>query len=365
MKNGKTLAKFLSATALFLTMGACTVFGSDLATVSEDRVNIRALNSTDSEVLGQYNKGDSLKVLGYDGEWLQFAHPTKGVAYLNGNFAEFSETDAFISKNNVNIRKEPTTSSEILGKFQAGDQITVMGAGLNWYEIRHNGGKAYVYLDFVTGDYINLVKKLQLVEDSAQSTSNSLYAVVTSSTGLNIRKAPSVEAPILYVMPREDVMDVLERGSEWTKIALDDLVGYVSSEFIDIRRGEKPSRSSYSSKGLEVVAYAKQFLGNPYRWGGTSLTKGADCSGFVLSVMKHFGVTLNRTSRDQAKNGAAVSKSELRAGDLVFFGGKTISHVGIYIGNNQFIHASDSKTGIIISSLSRRSDYVTARRIFK
>ena len=365
MSKAMTLSKFLSISTLFLAISTCTVFGEDAVTVSDNRVNVRASNSTSSEIIEQYSKGESLEVVGYDGEWLQFVHPTQGVAYISGEFVEFSETDAYISKNNVNIRKGPTTTSEVLGKFQTGDVITVTGAGLNWYAINYNGSDAYVYRDFVTGDYIDLVKKVTLVEDTAQSTGDSLYAVVTSSTGLNVRQAASTDAKVLHVMPKEDVMDVLEVGSEWVKIALDDLVGYVSAEFINIRRGEKPSRSSYSNKGLEVVAYATQFVGNPYRWGGTSLTKGADCSGFVLSVMKHFGVTLNRTSRDQAKNGVAVSKSELRAGDLVFFGGNTISHVGIYMGGNQFVHASDSKTGIIISPLSRRSDYVTARRIFK
>ena len=103
---------------------------------------------------------------------------------------------------------------------------------------------------------------------------------------------------------------------------------------------------------VDLVEYAKQFVGNPYVWGGTSLTKGADCSGFVLSVFKKYGITLSHSSRAQANEGTKISASELKPGDLVFYGnGKgNINHVAIYIGGGQVIHASSPKTGIKISS---------------
>ena len=113
---------------------------------------------------------------------------------------------------------------------------------------------------------------------------------------------------------------------------------------------------------VDLCQYAKQFLGNPYVWGGTSLTNGADCSGFVLSVFKNYGVSLPRTSREQAKAGTAIRESELMAGDLIFYAkGGTINHVAIYIGSGQVIHASSPKTGIKISAYNYRTPYKMVR----
>ena len=116
---------------------------------------------------------------------------------------------------------------------------------------------------------------------------------------------------------------------------------------------------------LKLVEYAKQFVGNPYVWGGTSLTKGADCSGFVLSVFKKYGITLSHSSRAQANEGTKISASELKPGDLVFYGnGKgNINHVAIYIGGGQVIHASSPKTGIKISSYKYRTPVKCVRVI--
>ena len=131
-----------------------------------------------------------------------------------------------------------------------------------------------------------------------------------------------------------------------------------------------PSEGTESSKGQEIVDYALQFVGYPYVYGGSS-PKGFDCSGFTSYVYKHFGYSLNRSASGQLDNGKAVSMSQLQPGDLVIFkksgtGSKRASHVGLYIGNNQFVHASTSKVGVIISSLSSSyytTGFVGGRRI--
>ena len=118
-----------------------------------------------------------------------------------------------------------------------------------------------------------------------------------------------------------------------------------------------PGSAVYNSAvRTAIVAYAKQFLGNPYVYGGTSLTNGADCSGFTMRIFEHFGVTTGRTSRDQAANGKEISLDQIQPGDLLFYAsGKTINHVALYIGDGKIIHASTSKTGIIISTAYYRT----------
>lgn len=119
------------------------------------------------------------------------------------------------------------------------------------------------------------------------------------------------------------------------------------------------SSSSYSGSGSSVVDYATQFVGNPYVWGGTSLTNGADCSGFVQSVYANFGVSLPRTSYEQQNAGTEVSYADAQPGDLICYGG----HVAIYMGNGQIVHASNSQDGIKISNDATYRTIVSVRRL--
>ncbi len=152
-------------------------------------------------------------------------------------------------------------------------------------------------------------------------------------------------------------------------------VGYVKSDFVDFKNGSKPDNTVYDNsranrvdysneapatvKADEMITYAKQFIGTPYVYGGTSLTSGVDCSGFIYSVYKDFGITLDRRSRDQINDGPRVAKEDLRPGDLIFFntGGESeISHVGMYIGNGEYIHSTNgAANGVTISDIN--SDY--------
>ena len=134
----------------------------------------------------------------------------------------------------------------------------------------------------------------------------------------------------------------------------------------------RTTRSTGSGNGSAVVAYGKQFIGTPYVWGGTNLNKGVDCSGFVYSVYKNFGISLNRSSYQMVNNGVEVSKSNLQAGDLVFFnsgGDSRISHVGIYCGDGTYVHSTDGKAyGVTVTDLNSgysAKTYVTARRVLR
>ena len=216
-----------------------------------------------------------------------------------------------------------------------------------------------------------------------------------STDSLKVRKEASTSSEVIDSLKKNDEVSIIEELDGWYKIKISGEIGYVSSKYIsDTKVSESTSRgatlpkaenitptqttveaeqevtnTSSSTTGEAVVEYAKQYLGYKYVSGGASPSTGFDCSGFTTYVYKHFGITLNRVSKDQSKNGVAVEKSNLQLGDLVLFNGesnKTIGHVGIYVGSGNFIHASNPKGGVKIDSLSSSYysiRYVGARRV--
>ena len=166
---------------------------------------------------------------------------------------------------------------------------------------------------------------------------------------------------MLTLIPIGEELVVEEELDEWIKVTVDEDEGYVSKEFVDLAL-ELPKAATLSEvtgvsdNRSSLVAYAKQFIGNPYVWGGTSLTKGADCSGFVLSVYKKYGISLPHSSKAQANCGTRIKASAAKPGDLFFYGKNgSINHVAIYIGGGQVVHASSKKTGIKISNAYYRT----------
>jgi hypothetical protein len=198
----------------------------------------------------------------------------------------------------------------------------------------------------------------------------SMIAVVNTET-LKVREEPNTDCAVITLIPQDEeleVVDIMENG--WIKFLLDDEEAYVSGEYVDVEeRLEKAVTltellygQGVSDVRVSLVQYAKQFVGNPYVWGGTSLTNGADCSGFTLSIYKKYGVSLPHHAASQAQLGTKVDISQLQPGDLVFYAKNgSINHVAIYIGNGQVVHASNPKTGIKISSLNYRTPYCARR----
>ena len=226
----------------------------------------------------------------------------------------------YVSGTSVNVRSQASKSSEVVAVLTTNNEVTVTGESGEWYIVSINGTKAYI-----AKTLLSTTKK-----EVTSRSSNSVQEASASST-----QAVSATAQATSVQSTETTVP-------------------------------ETTTTASSSTGEAVVAYAKQFVGYPYVYGANG-PNSFDCSGFAQYVYKHFGYSLNRTASAQSSNGVAVSKSNLQPGDLVFFntsGG--ISHVGIYIGGDQFVHASTSNTGVIISSLSSsyyQQRYVTARRI--
>lgn len=212
-----------------------------------------------------------------------------------------------------------------------------------------------------------------------------------SADGLRVRKEPTTSSDEVDILKKNDQVTITGEVDGWYKITYKETTGYVSSKYIsdtkivettsrgmtpskdtttadttDVQQEEKQETSNSETKttGVEIVEYAKQYLGYKYVSGGSTPTTGFDCSGFTTYVYKHFGISLSRTSKGQINNGVAVEKSNLQLGDIVVFNddaNSSIGHVGIYIGDGNFIHASNPSDGVKITALS--SDYYSKRYV--
>lgn len=202
----------------------------------------------------------------------------------------------------------------------------------------------------------------------------SLLGVVEAENGyINIREEMSTDSEVVGKIRKDAICEVVSIEDGWCEIESGDIKGYISNDYLitGVDANEKAEAMMAEGKELEtaitmteyrygkgvtdiqmeICEYARQFVGNPYVWGGTSLTKGADCSGFTLSVYRKYGVSLPHSSKAQANCGTRIDVSEVQPGDLVFYGGKNIHHVAMYIGNGQVVHAQSAKTGIVVTSM--------------
>ena len=245
-------------------------------------------------------------------------------------------------------------------------------------------------------DTANIDDSDEKITETTPTVANLNKTGYIDAEGLIVREEPSTSSKEIDSLSRNDKVEITGEVDGWYQIKLNGKTGYVSSKYIsDTKTAETTSRSGSSIKaenitpmeeqeetqsqsqdtsssgttGTEVVEYAKQYLGYKYVSGGASPSTGFDCSGFTSYVYNHFGITLNRSSKDQIKNGVAVDRSNLQPGDIVVFNNSAntaIGHVGIYIGGDNFIHAANPSEGVRITSLSSsyyKIRYVGARRV--
>ena len=266
----------------------------------------------------------------------------------------------------LRLRNEANTTSTILATASEGDTVVILeDAGNGWYKVDYNTVEGYM-----PGEYLTV---------SVQADVTIGYGLVQAGgSTLNVRSGPGTTYSKVTTLSDGAVVSIVGIDNGWYKIKTSSgATGYVSSEYMVTCKDSSGSRgdgttavavASNSSMGQQVVDYAKQFLGVPYVYGGNGPSS-FDCSGFTSYIYRHFGYTLNRTASTQLSNGVAVSKSELQPGDLVFFRYNTsypASHVGIYIGNGQFIHASTNKYQVQIDQLLTghyANVYIAGRRI--
>lgn len=272
----------------------------------------------------------------------------------------------------LRVRSEANTSSTVLDKLSNGTKVDVISTTNGWYKISYEDLTGYVSSDYLilddAQDAVSAVSASSPADAvAAQSTpqpmAETTYGKVTASS-LNVRSEPNTDSAKVGSLKSGKIVQILgQTQSGWYQIEN----GYISAEYVVLVDAAEAQKSS---KGQEIADYALQFVGYPYVYGGSS-PSGFDCSGFTSYVYRQFGYSLNRSAASQLSNGTPVSMSELQPGDLVLFkksgtGSKAASHVGIYIGNNQFVHASTSTVGVIVSSLSEAyytTGFVGGRRI--
>lgn len=262
-------------------------------------------------------------------------------------------------------------------------QATTIGTLTNNIEIKisedeimtKEKGEVVEVIDKLDNAYATLVEKdlEHTLSEEMIKIEGALTTTLVENT--NLRKEANENAEIVTTLSEDVIVFVEKRVDNWYLVKVEDKSGYIyksqiNEEALDLiphtqTVQEKPVVKK--EKGEEVVEYAKQFLGNPYVYGGNSLTKGVDCSGFTSQIYKNFGIQLQRSSRGQyASNGYKVSKSEIKPGDLVCYGNNGIvNHVAIYAGNGQIIHANDAKTGIKMSKLEYGKPIIGIKRIIK
>lgn len=292
-------------------------------------------------------------------EYLSIAEQAKGATFGYTNIGV-----AAVESGNLNVRAFPSTDGKLVGKMPKNAACEVLETAEGWAHIQSGEVEGYVSMDY-----------LLVGPDGKRKAADLIRTVAVAQTdGLNVRDEADTHSAVMTQVLKGEELEFVEDLGDWVKVSIDGEDAYVAAEFVTVEEKldtaitmtELLYGQGVSDVRVDLVEYAKQFLGNPYVWGGTSLTKGADCSGFVMSVFKKYGVKLSHSSRAQANEGTKISAADLLPGDLVFYANSsgTINHVAIYIGGGKVIHASNPKTGIIIGKYNYRTPKKCVRVLY-
>lgn len=332
--------------------------------IADSYVNIRKKSNTDSKILGKLYKGSAATIVERKGDWVKIKSGTvKG--YIKSEFLaigfdaeelvdKYATKYATINTKTLKVREKKTTKSICMTMVPKGETYEVLKESKDWAKISVDGDTGYV-----SKDYINISAEFEeavsVAEEKAEEKrkQDALKAEADRLAALQNANNNSTSSSNTNTNNNYGNNNSSNSNSS-------------SSHGSSNNNSSKPAQNNNSvpnvntsatgkALGSQIAAFAVNFVGRPYVFGGTSLTNGTDCSGFTQSVYKHFGISISRTSGAQAGNGTSVSLSSLQPGDLVFYSnGGSISHVALYIGGGRVVHASTPKSGIKISSVNYR-----------
>ena len=373
-KNYIIASAMMASVALPLVNVSQVEAAADMRTVTASSLNFRSGPSTSYRIIGSLYKGQKVEYISTSGEWLKVKY-NGTTGYVHGDYVTKSDnvssqgTTKYVNATvGLNVRSGPGTSYSKLGKLSYKEKVTVLSTSGEWSKINYNGKSGYVHSSYLQ----NTVPGSQTSQQPDTNQGTTKY--VNATVGLNVRSGPGTSYSKLGKLSYKEKVTVLSTSNGWSKINYNGKTGYVDSSYLQSTVPGSTSSNTggtVSNKVSDVIAYAKAQLGKPYVWGAQG-PNSFDCSGFTYYVFKNKAViTLPRNSSAQSTYGKYVKKSELRAGDLVFFdtngaNNGAVSHVGLYIGDGKMIHASYSQKKIVIDNFNAsyyQKAYVNARRV--
>jgi len=347
-------------------------FGQAYGTVATQTLNVREGAKLEASIVKQVGLGEDVEIVSQQDGWLKIILEDDARAYVKAEYINVHRVVAVVDVNDgLNVRDYPSTENgNIIGRFESGDEISVLYRVGDWYKVSQEGFEGFVHKDYVKNrsqvDFLSYLPTAKLTEVRRMTVTQeeALAAMVEveqqEQEQTNNSQQSSSSTNSSSSKPSSNSSSSSKPSSNSSSSSKPSTNSGSSSS-------NNQSSSTGSATGASIVSYAKQFLGNPYVYGGNSLTNGVDCSGFTSQVMRHFGISLNRSSSSQyANNGYHVSSDNLQQGDLLFYGyNGRVSHVAIYIGGGQIIHANDERTGICIGNAfpSRGKPYIGAKRV--
>ena len=372
--NKKYITAGMLATAFVVPLSDVKDSHASEIRITTARVHFRTGAGTNYSSMGVLDTGVKVTYISESGNWTKVQYNSK-TGYICSDYLK-KESSTSTTTNTMyvtasaglNLRKGPSTSYAVIKTLSKGTEVTVVSSSNGWSKVNVCGVSGYV-----SSDYLSSTKPSTGSSSSNESTSNSTSTMYTTDR-LNLRKGAGTSYSVITTLDKGVAVTVHSSSNGWSKVSVNGMTGYVSSSYLSSTKPSNSSSStdsSTSSKVDKVLNFASQQLGKPYVWGAQG-PNSFDCSGLTYYIYKNAaGITLPRTSVEQSKYGTTVSKSNLKAGDLIFFdtsgpndGG--VSHVGIYVGNGQMIHASSSQKKIVKVSVETsywNNAFVRAKRV--
>lgn len=380
-KTGYVYSKYLSGsngTTSKPSTPTNTVNTSKTVYITASSLNVRSGAGTSYGVIGSLSKGKSVSVVGTSGNWYKIKFGS-GYGYINASYTRATapttnpptSSDSngktyYCTTAGLNVRSGPGTSYAAKGSLAKGQAVSVVNSSSYWYKIKFGSGYGYVGSKYISAS--KPANGTSAPSDSVSATTKTVY----TTCSLNVRSGAGTSYSVIGVLGSGKSASVVGTSGRWYKIKYGNGYGYIGSAYTTSNApsggNSAPSQPTAPSSNSSIASYAKSFLGRPYVYGAAGPSS-FDCSGFTKYIYAHFGKSIPRSSAAQYSRCSKISKSSLRAGDLVFFSnsssGGSVGHVAIYMGNGQIIHAANSRRGVCTDSLNSSyysSHYIGAGR---